>query len=132
MRQELQSLADCNTWTLVPLPKGKHCVGSKWVFKLKYKSDGTINRFKARLIAKGFSQVPGLDFGDTYAPTGHLGSLRLLIALASYYNWSFDQLDVVTTFLNGTLEEEIYMTPPLGLDGSDGVVCHLHQTLYGL
>lgn len=132
MQQELQSLADCKTWSLVPLPKDKHCIGSKWVFKLKYKSDGTIDRFKARLVAKGFSQVPGLDFGDTYAPTGRLGSLRLLIALASYYNWDFDQLDVVTAFLNGNLEEEIYMTPPLGLDGGNGLVCHLHQTLYGL
>lgn len=132
MQQELQSLQDCNTWSLVPLPSNKHCIGGKWVFKLKYKSDGTIDRFKARFVAKGFSQVPGLDFGDTYAPTGRLGSLRPLMALATFHNWEFDQLDVVTAFLNGDLEEEIYMTPPPGLEGTENRVCRLHQTLYGL
>ena len=132
MNQELQSLEACKTWSLVPLPKNKHCIGGKWVFKLKYKSDGTIDRYKARFVAKGFSQIPGLEFGDTYEPTGRLGSLRLLFAMATRYDWEVDQLDVVTAFLNGNLEEEIYMSPPPGLEGSDGLVCHLHQTLYGL
>lgn len=132
MQQELRSLQDCKTWSLVPLPNGKHCIGGKWVFKLKYKRNGTINCFKAVFVAKGFSQIPGLDFGDTYAPTGRLGSLCLLIALATYHYWEFDQLDVVTAFLNGDLEEGIYMTPPQGLEGTENCVCRIHQILYGL
>lgn len=132
MQQELQSLEACKTWSLVPLPKDKHCIGGKWVFKLKYKSDGTIDCFKARFVEKGFSQIPGLDFGDTYAPTGRLGSLCLLFAIATCLDWEIDQLDVVIAFLNGSLDEEIYMTPPPGLDNADGLVCRSHQTLYGL
>lgn len=132
MDQELQSLQDCKTWSLVKLPPGKHSIGSKWVFKIKYKSDGSIDRFKARFVAKGFSQIPGLDFGDTYAPTGRLASLRLLISLAVSLNWSFDQLDVVTAFLNGSPDKEIYMDPPPGLQNPSNLKCRLHQTLYGL
>lgn len=132
MDQELRSLEDCKTWSLVDLPAGKHSIGSKWVFKIKYKFDGSIDRYKARFVAKGFSQIPGLDFSDTCAPTGWLATLRLLISLAIQLRWEWDQLDVVTAFLNGSLEEEIYMDPPPGLADSNGKKCCLHQTLYGL
>lgn len=129
MQQEVQSLQDCKTWSIVSLPDGKHCIGGKWVFKLKYKSDGSIDWYKARYVAKGLFQVPGFEFGDTYAPSGRLGSLCLLISVAAYHNWKFYQLGVVMAFLNGDLGEEIYMTPPQGLKGAASHGCQLHQTL---
>ena len=115
MQDELQALAANNTWQLTPLPPGKKTIGCKWVYKIKYHSDGTVERHKARVVAKGFTQLEGLDFLDTFAPVAKLTTLRLLLAIATTKNWILKQLDVNNAFLHGDLHEEIYMTPPPGL-----------------
>ena len=96
--------------TLVDLPEGANPIGRKWIFKRKYNSDGSIYKYKARLVAKGFTQEPNIDFFYTFAPVTRISSIRILIALASIHKLVIHQMDVKTTFLNGDLKEEIYMT----------------------
>ena len=105
-----------HTWELVDLPPRNKPLGYKWIFKRKLKDYGTIDKYKARLIVKGFRQKKkkGLDYFDTYSPVTRITSIRLLIALAVVYDLQIHQMDVKTTFLNGELEEEIYMEQPEG------------------
>ncbi len=126
---EIDALAKNDTWDLVDLPPGRKPVKSKWVFKLK--SDG---RYRARLVAKGFTQVPGIDFDETFSPVARFESLRLLLALAALEDWHIHQMDVKSAFLNGVLEEEIYMEQPQGfvIAGQETRVCRLKKALYGL
>ena len=122
------------TWKLVDLPPGSKPIGCKWIFKRKMKVDGTIDKFKARLIAKGFTQKEGIDYFDTYAPVARIASIRVLLALASIYKLVIHQMDVKTAFLNGELEEEVYMKQPEGfvIKGQENKVCKLIKSLYGL
>ncbi|XP_049936825.1 retrovirus-related Pol polyprotein from transposon RE2 isoform X2 [Nymphaea colorata] len=120
-----------DTWEVVDIPKGTHLVGSKWVFNVKYKPDGTVERYKARLVAKGFSQKYGIDYLETFASVAKLKTVRVILALAVQKRWSMDQLDVKNAFLNGHLEEEVYMSMPPGYVQS-GKCCHLKKALYGL
>ena len=131
---ELASLEKNGTWELVELPPGRKTVGCKWVFKKKLGADGTVERFKARLVAKGFSQQPGLDFQETFAPVAKFSSVRLLLSLAASLDLEIHQLDVKTAFLNGVVEEEIYMEQPEGCiaPGNENLVCRLKKSLYGL
>jgi hypothetical protein len=131
---EMQSIRDNKTWTLAPLPVGRTAIGCKWVFKVKLKSDGTIDRYKARLVAKGYSQQEGIDFSETFAPVARFSSIRILLALGAHYDWEIHQMDVKTAFLNGDLEEEIYMQQPEGFieKGKENLVCRLRKSLYGL
>jgi hypothetical protein len=126
---EIDALAKNRTWELVDLPPGRKAVKSKWVFKLK--ADG---RYRARLVAKGFTQIPGIDFDETFSPVARFESLRLLLALAALEDWEIHQLDVKSAFLNGVLEEEIYMEQPQGfiIAGQETKVCRLHKAIYGL
>ena len=121
-------------WELVEPPPGRNIVGSKWVFRVKYKSDGTIERFKARLVAKGYSQIPGLDYDETFSPVVRFPSIRALLAYAVENNMLVHQMDVVTAFLNGNLDEDIYMSQPDGYvrPGEEHLVCKLKKSLYGL
>ena len=98
------------------------------------KVDGSVDNFKARLVIQGFRQKEGIDFFDTYAPVARISTIRLLIALASIHNLEIHQMDVKTAFLNGDLEEEIYMKQPEGfvVPGSESKVCKLKKSLYGL
>ena len=107
---EIDSIKKNNTLTLVDLPEGANPIGCKWIFKRKYNSDGSIYKYKARLVAKGFTQEPNIDFFYTFAPVTRISSIRILIALASIHKLVIHQMDVKTTFLNGDLKEEIYMT----------------------
>ena len=109
MEAEMQSLKENNVWDLVELPKGKKAIGSKWVYKVKTGADGLMERYKARLVAQGFSQKYGDDYDETFCPVVRLESLRALIALAVHYKLRLHQVDVTTAFLNGELEEEVYM-----------------------
>uniref|UniRef100_A0A2N9FIZ1 Uncharacterized protein n=1 Tax=Fagus sylvatica TaxID=28930 RepID=A0A2N9FIZ1_FAGSY len=133
MANEIAALEANNTWTLETLPPGKRPIPSKWVYKIKYKLDGTIERHKARLVAKGYTQVEGLDYHETFAHVAKLVTVRCLLAVAAIRNWELHQLDVNNAFLHGDLHEEVYMTIPQGFScTNDSRVCRLRKSLYGL
>ena len=119
---------------MVDLPPGCKSIGCKWVLKKKLKPDGTIDKYKARLVAKGFKQKENIDFFDTFSPVTRITSIRVLISLASIHNLLIHQMDVKTAFLNGELDEEIYMDQPEGfvVHGQEHKVCKLDKSLYGL
>ncbi|XP_078427688.1 DENN (AEX-3) domain-containing protein isoform X1 [Wolffia australiana] len=134
MDEEMETLERNGTWVMGPLPAGKKLVGSRWVFTIKYHSDGSIARYKARLVARGYTQSYGIDYHETFAPVAKLNTIRVLIALAALFDWKLYQYDVKNAFLHGELEEEVYMSPPPGysLGTNLGDVCHLKKSLYGL
>jgi Reverse transcriptase (RNA-dependent DNA polymerase) len=134
MAQELNALAQNNTWTLIPASEAQNVVGCKWVYKTKRKSTGEIERHKARLVAKGYTQEVGLDYTDTFSPVIKPTTIRLVLSLAVTNHWHIKQLDVNNAFLHGNLNETIYMAQPLGfLDPLHPThVCKLHKALYGL
>ncbi|KAK4400592.1 Retrovirus-related Pol polyprotein from transposon TNT 1-94 [Sesamum angolense] len=103
-----------HTWELVDLPSGSKSLGCKWIMKRKYKADESIDKYKARMVAKGFKQKEGLDFFDTYSPVTRITSIQVLIAIAALYDLEIHQMDVKTAFLSGELDEEIYMEQPEG------------------
>jgi hypothetical protein len=108
----MDSILSSETWELVDRPYGCKPVGCKWLFKKKLRPDGTIDNYKARLVAKGYTQKEGEDFFDTYSPIARLTTIRVLLSLAISHGLLIHQMDVKTAFLNGELEEEIYMTWP--------------------
>lgn len=134
MREELESLAENETWELVDRPRHKNVVKCKWVFKLKKSADGKIQRHKARLVAKGFSQKYGEDYDETFAPVVRMSTIRLLFALTAELDLEVEHVDITTAFLNGDLEEEIFMEQPVGSirAGNENKVCRLKKALYGL
>ena len=109
-------------------------MGSKWVFKIKLNADGTIERYKARLVTQGFSQIPGLDFGETFRPVIKQTTIRLILSLSVTLGWTMRWLYVKNAFLNGFLEEKVFMEQPLGFINHDllDYVCRLNCSLYGL
>ena len=134
MEQELKSLKENKVWELVELPKDQKIIGSKWVYKLKSGPDGSIERYKARLVAQGFSQKYGTHYDETFCPVVRLESLRTMIALAVQHGLKLHQVDVITAFLNGKLEVEVYMRQPEGFiaKGQEHLVCKLKESIYGL
>nr|GEW00571.1 hypothetical protein [Tanacetum cinerariifolium] len=118
---------------LTELPKGHKPITSKWVFKIKYKADGTLDKFKARLVVRGYSQKEGQDYKHTFSPVAKLAIVRVIIALATAKDWPLHQLDVNNAFLHGCLDEEIYMLPREGYNKAESrQVCKLLRSLYGL
>ncbi|GKB49275.1 zinc finger, CCHC-type containing protein [Tanacetum coccineum] len=134
INDEMDSIMGNNTWVLADLPPGCKPLGCKWIFKRKLKVDGTIEKFKARLVIQGFKQKSGIDYFDTYAPVARISTIRLLIAMTSIHNLIIHQMDVKTAFLNGDLDEEVYMNQPQGfiMPGNENKVCKLIKSLYGL
>lgn len=132
IQSEFNSLIKNRTWTEVPQPTGVNIVTTRWVFDIKRNFDGSIQRYKARLVARGFTQQYGIDFHDTYSPVASYDSLRMVLALAAFKNWHIIQADVKTAFLNGKLDEDIYIRPPPGYKSTDGFVLKLSKALYGL
>lgn len=133
MQEEYDALVANETWDAVPLPKGKNVIGSKWVLRIKRNSDGSVNKFKARFVAQGFSQVYGEDYFDTFSPVTRGTSIRCLVALAAQGGWKLHHMDVCSAFLNAEVKEEIYVRPPPGMEEElRGRVLHLRKSLYGL
>lgn len=132
MCDEYDSLIENQTWSLVDLPNGRKPINNKWVFKTKTDSDGKIMRFKARLVAKGCSQREGIDYDETFSPVVRYASIRFLVSLAAKLNLDVEQMDAVTAFLQGDIEEEIYMKQPECFDDQSGRVCLLKKAVYGL
>ncbi|KAK1681885.1 hypothetical protein QYE76_042733 [Lolium multiflorum] len=135
MHEELNNFKRNKVWTLVEKPKEcRNVIGTKWIFKNKQDEFGNIVRNKARLVAQGFSQVEGIDFGETYAPVARLESIRILLAYASHHNFKLQQMDVKSAFLNGPLHEEVYVKQPPGFEDLNfpNHVYKLDKALYGL
>jgi len=110
MAEEIQALEPNQTWSLDELPPGKKPISCKWVYKVKYKSDGTIERFKARFIIRGDHQLEGFDFTETFAPVAKMSSVRTFLSIAVVRGWELHQMDVNNAFLHGDLEEDVYMS----------------------
>ncbi|KAL1205729.1 Retrovirus-related Pol polyprotein from transposon RE2 [Cardamine amara subsp. amara] len=131
---EIEAMVRNHTWDVNDLPSGKRAVTSKWVFTIKYHSNGEIERYKARMVARGFTQTYGEDYTDTFAPVAKLHTVRVILSLATNLSWELWQMDVKNAFLQGELEEEVYMKPPPGLERSipHGKVLKLRKAIYGL
>lgn len=130
---EYESLVENDTWDLADLLKDRKAVGSRWVFKVKHHSDGRVERYKCRLVAKGYAQLYGADYDETFSPVVRFSSIRTLLSFAVQNNL-YIQMDVVTAFLNRHLEEKIYMEQPEGYikPGQEHLVCKLKRSIYGL
>ena len=114
MNQEMESTKSNQGWDLVDLPLERRTIGYKWVLRIKRKADGTIERYKAHLVAKGYTQQEGIDYEETFSPVVRFAIIRLILAIVAHMDFKLHQMDVKTTFLNGELEEEIYMDQPEG------------------
>ena len=133
MQQELAALETNETWELTSLPVGKRPIGCYWVYKIKHHLDGNIDRYEARLVAKGYNQIEGVDFTDSFSLVAKPVTVRAFLAIATSSSWLLHQLDINNTFLHGFLDEEVFMSPPEGdLAAKTGEVCRLRRSLYGL
>ncbi|CAM8937760.1 unnamed protein product [Rhodiola kirilowii] len=135
MEAEFKALNSNNTWEITDLPLGKNHVGSKWIYRIKRNSDGTISKYKARLVARGFTQLEGLDYHETFALVVKMNTIRAFLAVVVANGWPLFQLDVDNAFLHGHLDEEVYMSlPPVFYknEKAQGKVCRLLKSLYGL
>lgn len=131
MEDEFNSLQENNTWDLVDLPKGRKAIGVKWVLKTKRDTTGNVIRHKARLVVKGFSQRKGIDYDETFSPVVRQSSIRYLMSLAAQYDLEIEQMDAVSAFLQGEVNEEIYIKQPVEFRNGDKV-CRLNKAMYGL
>ena len=132
VKAEMDQLHQMGTWELVDLPKGRVPVSNKWVLVQKYNKEGILEKYKACLVAKGYSQIPGMDYMDTFSPVVRLETIRAILALAVSQNWEIQQMDVKGAYLNGMLKEEVYMRQPEGFEDETKHICCLIKTLYGL
>ncbi|KAI6685606.1 hypothetical protein NL676_031519 [Syzygium grande] len=134
MDDEIYAIEKNDTWELTSLPEGKKSIGMKWVYKTKYKPNGDIDWLKAHLVVKGYKQKPGIDYFEVFAPVARINTIHMIFALTTQRYWKIHQMDVKSAFLNGVLEEEVYVDQPEGYvkKGQDGFVYKLKKALYGL
>jgi hypothetical protein len=134
MEDEMRSMSVNKVWDLEKIPKGAKTVGCKWVYKTKCDSNGNIERFKARLVAKSFTQREVIDYIETFSPVSCKDSLRIIMMLVAHYDLELHQIDVKTAFLNEDLLENVYMAQPKGfaVKGKEHMGCHLRKSIYGL
>jgi hypothetical protein len=136
VQSEIENLKQHGTWKLVKLPPGRKPIGSKWIFDVKGHSsgDGSIGKFKARLVAQGFSQREGVDYKEVFSPVANIEAIRLQLSIAAHYGWKLHHIDIVGAFLNGDMDTTVYMKQPPGMvnQGQEDLVCELLKSLYGL
>jgi hypothetical protein len=134
MEDEMRSMSVNKIWDLEEISKGAKTVGCKWVYKTKCDSNGNIERFKARLVAKCFTQREGIDYTEIFSPVSCKDSFRIIMALVAHYDLELHQPDVKTAFLNGDLLENIYMaqTKCFAIKRNEHMGCHLRKFIYGL
>jgi hypothetical protein len=134
MRSEIDSMSENQVWNLVDPPDGVRPIESKWIYKKKKDMDGNVHVYKARLVTKGFRQVQGIDYDETFSPVAMLKSIRIILAIVAYFDYEIWQMGVKTTFLNGNLEEDVYMIQPEGFvdPNNAGKICKLKKSIYGL
>jgi hypothetical protein len=134
MDEELDQIEKNDTWELVPRPKNKNVIDTKWVFRNKLNEDGQVTRNKARLVCKGYAQIEGIDIEETFSPVARMEAICFLLAYACSKNVKVYQMDIKSAFLNGELEEEVYIEQPEGFQLSENTdyVCKLKKALYGL
>ncbi|CAM8944664.1 unnamed protein product [Rhodiola kirilowii] len=134
MQEELHQFERNEVWRLVPRPKDKNMIGTRWVFRNKMDDKGVVVRNKARLVVKGYNQQEGIDYDETFAPVARLEAIRLLIAYSTYHGFTLQQMDVKMAFLNGVLKEEVYVSQTPGFEDKDhpNHVYVLDKALYGL
>lgn len=134
MQEEIEALHKNKTWDLVQLPQRRKAIGNKWVYKIKRNGNDQVERYRARLVVKGFAQKEGIDFNEIFSPVVRLTTIRVILAMCATFDLYLEQLDVKTAFLHGELEEEIYMLQPEGFEeqGKENLVCRLNKSLYGL
>ena len=130
--EELLAFAKAELYDGVECPQNRKVVGCKWMFHIKRGAGGSIEWYKARLVAQGFTQVEGVDYSETFAPISKFASICTLLTLAALFDLEVDQMDIKSVFLNGKLDEEIFMAPPPGSSCSEGFVWRLFKVLYGL
>lgn len=132
VRSEIRSYVQNHTWDMVMRPRSAKVIGSKWVFARKYDENGNVIRHKARLVAQMIRQTHGVDYFHTYAPETSMNSIRVFLSICCSKRLKIKQFDVETAFLNGELEEQVFMSLPYGIQAADGMVCELGRSLYGL
>ncbi|KAI4336284.1 hypothetical protein L6164_014828 [Bauhinia variegata] len=134
MDEEIKSIEKNQTWKLVELPIGAKKIGVKWVYKTKLNELGEVDKYKARLVVKGYSQQRGIDYTEVYAPVARMDTVRMIIAFAAQRGWNLYQLDVKSAFLHGELKEDVFVEQPRGYEkkGSEHKVYKLQKALYGL
>ncbi|GKC90447.1 retrotransposon protein, putative, ty1-copia subclass [Tanacetum coccineum] len=134
MNVEMQSIKDNEVWDLVDLPPDSKTVGSKWLFKKKTDMDEAVHTYKARLVAKGYTQTPVIDYEETFSPVANIRAIRILIAIAAFYNYEIWQMDVKTAFLNRYLSKEVNMEQPKAFVNPKfpNQVCKLKRSIYGI
>jgi hypothetical protein len=134
MAQEFEALLANNAWSVCSIPIDHNVIRNKWVYKIKQKSNGSVDHFKARLVAKEFDQQCGIDYNETFSPVIKPSTIRIILSLVVQFNWSIRQLDISNAFLHGFLGEEVFMEQPQGFVDKDYLhhVCRLHKSLYGL
>jgi hypothetical protein len=134
MEEEMELMKTNQVWDLVDLPLGQRFIGNKLILKIKHKVDGSIERYKARLVAKSYTQEEGIDYEDTFSPLVRITSVRLILAIVAHMDFELYQMDVRTAFLNEELNEKIYMDQPLGFETKrqERKVCKHKRSIYGL
>ncbi|KAL0552269.1 hypothetical protein IC582_011377 [Cucumis melo] len=134
MQEEIEALHKNKTWELVTLPQGRKPIGNKWVYKIKRNNDDQVERYRARLVVKGYAKKEGIDFNEIFSPVVRLTTIRIVLEMCATFDLHLEKLDVKTAFLHGDLEEEIYMLQPEGFEakGKENLVCRLNKSLYGL
>ena len=134
MEDEMQALTENETWDLVKLPKGKKVIGCKWVYKVKHNANGSVSRYKARLVPKGYAQMQGVDYEETFAPVEKMTTIRTLLAVSAAQKRKLHHMDVKNAFSHGNLDEEVYMQQPPGFQNKrfPNYICKLKKALYGL